>query len=71
MKQGTVTKLPQLDKCPTGITGLDEIINGGVPKGRTTLSQGARTAGTGKSTVAGHLAEVIRRVLDKETTSPR
>jgi circadian clock protein KaiC len=48
MKQGTVTKLPQLDKCPTGITGLDEIINGGVPKGRTTLVAGGENRGDGE-----------------------
>src|SRR5689334_18883050 len=37
----------QLPKCPTGITGLDEITGGGVPRGRPTLVCGS--AGCGKS----------------------
>lgn len=36
-----------LKKCPTGIQGLDEISNGGLPLGRTTLVCGA--AGCGKT----------------------
>lgn len=36
-----------LQKCPTGIQGLDEITNGGLPKGRPTLICGA--AGCGKT----------------------
>ena len=36
-----------LAKCPTGITGLDEITDGGLPRGRPTLVCGA--AGCGKS----------------------
>src|SRR5579864_8181713 len=36
-----------LPKCPTGITGLDEITGGGFPRGRPTLVCGA--AGCGKS----------------------
>ncbi len=32
-------------KCPTGITGLDEITGGGIPKGRPTLLCGASGAG--------------------------
>ncbi len=38
---------PQLAKAPTGITGLDEVTGGGLPRGRTTLVAGA--AGAGKS----------------------
>lgn len=38
---------PLLQKAPTGITGLDEITGGGLPKGRTTLVCG--TAGCGKT----------------------
>lgn len=36
-----------LEKCPTGIRGLDEITNGGLPRGRPTLVCGA--AGCGKT----------------------
>jgi circadian clock protein KaiC len=40
----------QLTKCATGITGLDEITNGGFPKGRATLICG--NAGAGKTLLA-------------------
>ena len=43
----TVTKSRLLPKSPTGITGLDEITGGGLPKGRPTLVCGS--AGCGKS----------------------
>ena len=36
-----------LEKCPTGIAGLDEITGGGLPKGRPTLVAGS--AGSGKT----------------------
>ncbi len=39
--------LRDLAKCPTGIQGLDEITQGGVPRGRPTLVCGA--AGSGKT----------------------
>lgn len=39
--------LKQLSKSPTGITGLDEITDGGLPTGRPTLVCGA--AGSGKT----------------------
>jgi len=39
-----------LQKCPTGIQGLDEITLGGIPKGRPTLLTGA--AGSGKTLIA-------------------
>jgi circadian clock protein KaiC len=39
-----------LAKCPTGIVGLDEVTNGGLPKGRPTLVCGA--AGCGKTLLA-------------------
>jgi circadian clock protein KaiC len=38
---------PQIPKCPTGIQGLDEITNGGLPQGRPTLICGG--AGCGKT----------------------
>jgi circadian clock protein KaiC len=40
-------KLGGLEKCPTGISGLDEITGGGLPKGRPTLVVGS--AGSGKT----------------------
>jgi circadian clock protein KaiC len=36
-----------IDKCPTGITGFDQITEGGLPKNRTTLLSGS--AGSGKT----------------------
>jgi circadian clock protein KaiC len=39
-----------IDKVPTGIPGFDEITNGGLPKGRTTLVLGG--AGSGKTIFA-------------------
>ena len=38
------------DRVPTGIPGLDEILSGGLPRGRTILLCG--TCGTGKTTLA-------------------
>jgi len=38
-----------IKKVPTGIEGLDKILNGGVPKGNTVLVTG--TCGTGKTTM--------------------
>ncbi len=40
----------QLEKCPTGIVGFDDISGGGLPRGRTCLLSGY--AGTGKSLFA-------------------
>jgi circadian clock protein KaiC len=40
----------RLEKCPTGISGLDEIMCGGLPRGRATLVCGA--AGCGKTLLA-------------------
>ena len=39
-----------IDKCPTGIVGLDQITNGGLPRGRPTLVCGG--AGCGKTLLA-------------------
>jgi circadian clock protein KaiC len=39
-----------IDKVPTGIVGLDELTNGGLPKGRTTLILGG--PGSGKTVFA-------------------
>lgn len=40
----------ELTKLPTGIAGFDQIANGGIPKGRSTLLSG--TAGSGKTVLA-------------------
>ncbi|MEI7733315.1 MAG: circadian clock protein KaiC [Verrucomicrobiota bacterium] len=42
--------MPHLPKCPTGIQGLDEITDGGLPRGRPTLVCGG--AGCGKTLLA-------------------
>ena len=49
MKQRT-KPTPGLAKCPTGIRGLDELTNGGLPLGRPTLVCGS--AGCGKTLLA-------------------
>ncbi|MBD3387462.1 MAG: hypothetical protein GF414_00815 [Candidatus Altiarchaeales archaeon] len=38
------------DRCPTGVQGLDELLDGGLPRGRSILLSG--TCGTGKTTLA-------------------
>ncbi len=48
-----------LEKLETGVPGLDHVLNGGLPKGRTTLVSG--TAGSAKTVLAGQfLASGIR-----------
>ena len=49
-----------LAKAPTGIPGLDEITNGGLPRGRPTLVCGG--AGCGKTLLA--MEFLVRGVLD-------
>ncbi|MFP4308635.1 MAG: circadian clock protein KaiC [Desulfococcaceae bacterium] len=44
------TESPRLGKCPTGISGFDEITEGGLPRGRPTLVCGG--AGSGKTLFA-------------------
>lgn len=44
------TVLPRLEKCPTGISGFDELSEGGLPRGRATLLAGQ--AGAGKTLFA-------------------
>src|ERR1700675_4941035 len=46
-KKKSVSNHNQLQKCPTGIRGFDEITEGGLPKNRTTLFSG--NTGTGKT----------------------
>lgn len=47
LKKKWTSNRSQLPKCPTGIPGLDEITEGGLPKHRTTLISGG--AGSGKT----------------------
>lgn len=49
-KASTGRSLRGIRKCPTGIQGLDEILEGGLPRGRTTLVCGG--AGCGKTLLA-------------------
>jgi circadian clock protein KaiC len=46
-KKKKAAKRNHLEKCPTGIKGLDEVTEGGFPKHRTTLISGG--AGSGKT----------------------
>jgi len=57
-----IDKSPQISliKCPTGIQGLDEITNGGLPQGRPTLICGR--AGCGKTIMA--MEFLVRGALD-------
>jgi circadian clock protein KaiC len=52
--------LVQIPKTPTGITGLDEITEGGLPKGRPTLVCGQ--AGCGKTLMS--LEFIIRGAME-------
>lgn len=49
-EKGTGLEEKILEKTPTGINGLDEITDGGLPKGRPTLICGS--AGSGKTLMA-------------------
>ncbi len=49
-KTTSVPEVPTLPKAPTGIQGLDEITEGGLPRGRPTLLCGS--AGSGKTMLA-------------------
>ena len=56
----TTLKMQELQKLPLGITGFDQIANGGIPEGRTTLVAG--TSGSGKTLFAlQYLIEGVRR----------
>jgi circadian clock protein KaiC len=56
------TGLPTLPKCPSGIEGLDEITQGGLPKGRPTLVVGG--AGCGKTLFAVEF--LVRGIVDHQ-----
>src|SRR4030081_1712180 len=47
---GSATGLQELPKTPTGISGLDDVTGGGLPRGRPTLVCGP--AGCGKTLLA-------------------
>jgi circadian clock protein KaiC len=48
--RGAATRMEELPKTPTGISGLDEVTGGGLPQGRPTLVCGP--AGCGKTLLA-------------------
>lgn len=50
MTSGSVARMGQIPKTPTGISGLDEVTGGGLPRGRSTLVCGP--AGCGKTLLA-------------------
>lgn len=50
IQKAKVTPRKEIQKCATGIAGLDQITEGGLPKGRPTLLCG--TAGCGKTVLA-------------------
>lgn len=56
----TTTAYPTLPKTPTGITGLDEITEGGLPTGRPTLICGE--AGCGKTLMS--IEFIVRGVME-------
>jgi circadian clock protein KaiC len=56
----TASRRALLAKAPTGIRGLDEITEGGFPRGRSTLICGG--AGSGKTMLAGEF--LVRGALD-------
>lgn len=60
MEQINKTKSSYLAKTPTGITGLDEITNGGLPTGRPTLICGG--AGCGKTLMS--IEFIVRGVTE-------
>ena len=59
-KRPLTKRLKTLDKCPTGIQGLDEITEGGFPRGRTTLICGG--AGCGKTLLAAEF--IVRGITE-------
>lgn len=51
--------MKELERLPTHVPGLDELLRGGIPAGRTTVVAGK--SGTGKSILALHLSTSIAR----------
>ena len=60
LRMMNTVSIPTLPKCPTGISGLDDITEGGLPRGRPTLVCGA--AGSGKTLLA--MEFIIRGVTE-------
>ena len=58
--KGKKTEMASLEKCPTGISGLDEITRGGLPRGRPTLVCGG--AGSGKTLLS--MEFIVRGITD-------
>ncbi len=56
----SASRLVGIEKCPTGIRGLDEITNGGLPRGRPTLVCGG--AGSGKTLLT--MEFIVRGIRD-------
>ncbi len=52
--------LEGIEKCPTGITGFDEVTEGGLPRGRPTLICGS--AGSGKTLLG--MEFIVRGITD-------
>jgi circadian clock protein KaiC len=59
-RSGKLRKQAVLEKTPTGISGLDNITFGGIPKGRTTLIAGG--AGSGKTMLG---MEILTRGIEQ------
>ena len=52
---------PTLPRTPTGVRGLDHILNGGLPNGRVTVLSG--TSGAGKTLLS---CEIIERMIQEQ-----
>jgi circadian clock protein KaiC len=63
-EDGPLSRGPELPKTPTGISGLDEVTGGGLPKGRPTLVCGP--AGCGKTLLATEF--LVRGITQFEET---
>jgi circadian clock protein KaiC len=61
-KTAKTAKMGELPKAPTGISGLDEVTGGGLPKGRPTLVCGP--AGCGKTLLA--MEFLVRGITDHD-----
>ena len=56
--------LGERERCPTGIDGLDHILNGGIPRGNTVLVTGS--VGTGKTSICVEF--LVRGAVTGETS---
>ena len=59
-KKSEPSSVQSLEKAPTGIQGLDEVTQGGLPRGRPTLVCGS--AGCGKTLLA--IEFLVRGAID-------